>query len=312
MRILVTGWTGFIGSYFCTRLVQDGIQVIGLSSSKGSWRTPLIPRVEAVTCDLRNATDLSEIITRTRPDIVYHLATYGVDHRQKEDEKRILETNILGTYNLLKVCHSLKIPKTLIAGSVYEYGSSPEKLTESLAPNPFDMYGASKVASTGLALAFRNKHALDVSVLRLFNVYGPFETPNRLIPSAIMASMNGMPFSTRNPKEKRDFVFIDDVYQAFRKASTAGVVPDVYNVGSGNETSISDLLLTLREELGGNLIIKSGPSGSIAEPTFSRCVSENKKLETATGFRADYTLARGLRTTIEWFRLHSESYREAA
>lgn len=306
-KVLITGATGFLGSNLAHRLSGSGNKVsIFTHGNSNLWRIKeIISRLDTHVVDLTNPEMVAKVVRKLRPDIVFHLATYGVYSYQSEYQK-IIQTNVTGSINLMTAssnCDSVR--KFVNVGSSFEYGPKLRKIAESERLEPDSIYGLSKGTQTSLAQYFARHRDLPAVTLRIFNAYGMFEEGNRLIPSIMLSALTGKPLHIRNPNEIRDFVFISDVVDSMIKASKIKKSGQVFNVGTSHGLSVEQLIKKSRRVTGRD--IKVGYERGRLE-THGRLVADISEARKHLGWRPKISIEDGLNETFRWFRQNIRLY----
>lgn len=303
-RVIVTGATGFVGSNLTRRLLRDGHEVhLLLRTRHDPWRiADLLPEVSVHMVELADASDLELAVGRIRADWIFHLATYGAYPRQT-DLATILKTNVNGTVNLLQACIKTGFDTFVNTGSSSEYGFKDHSPTEQEWLEPNSDYAVSKAFATMFCLNAARSENLRVSTLRLYSVYGPFEEPTRFIPAIIARGMrNELPLLVQ-PHIARDYVFIDDVVDAYLAVAGArdNDARSVYNVGTGTQTTVGEVVELARRRLG---ITEEPKWGSMDNRIWDTgtWVSDSGRIRSALGWTANYSFERGFVRTIEWMK----------
>jgi UDP-glucose 4-epimerase len=251
-RALVTGATGFIGANLARRLVQDGHEVhLLVRPSETRWR------IEGITDEVRlhevaleQQELVEQIVTDIDPHWVFHLAAYGAYSSQREVQT-IVTTNFNGTVNLLEACLKTGFESFVNAGSSSEYGYKDHAPPESELTEPNSHYAVSKAAATLYCRFTALQNERCISTLRLYSVFGPWEDPTRLLPTLMIYGLRGELPPLVSPMIARDYVYVDDAVEAFLLTAKAhGVDPGmVFNVGTGVQTTIRELVELVREQL---------------------------------------------------------------
>ena len=277
----MTGAGGFVGANLVRRLLADGHDVVALVRPGGdAWRLHGLD-VERVEADVREAVPAGF-------ELVFHLAAHGA-YSWQEDEAAIRDTNIRGTANALTAGR-----RVVVAGSSSEYGLKQHAPSEDEPLEPNSPYAAAKAEASALALA------RGAVVLRLYSAYGPWEEPNRLIPTLLARGLAGELPPLVSPLVARDFVHVDDVSEAFVRAAEA---PSgrVYNVGSGRQTTVQEVVEATCRVLG----LDAEPAwGSMANRTWDTetWVANPQRIGEDLGWEARIGLEQGLARTLEWLR----------
>jgi nucleoside-diphosphate-sugar epimerase len=286
-RILVTGAAGFVGANLVRRLLQDGAAVTAVVRPGGDpWR------LEGLGVELLE-TDVREPLPGGFA-LVYHLAAHG-SYSWQRDEETIRETNLRGTENALAAGD-----RVVVAGSSSEYGLKPHAPAEDEPLQPNSAYAAAKAEGTARAL----EHG--AVVLRLYSAYGPWEHPDRLVPTLLARGLEGELPPLVSPAVARDFVHVDDVCAAFVLAAGAKG-GRVYNVGSGRQTTVAEIVELARRLLG----LEAEPRwGSMPDRAWDTetWVANPDRINRELGWEPRIGLEEGLARTFEW--LTSEAPRE--
>ena len=308
-RALVTGATGFVAANLARRLVADGDEVV-LLARPGSdpWRLDAIRReVVVYEVDVTDADSVESVVATTKPAHVFHLAAHGA-YSWQTDAARILATNVLGTLNLLESSLRHGCEAFVNTGSSSEYGFQDHAPAEHELPVPNSHYAVAKAAATLLARHFGRSSDARISTLRLYSVYGPFEEPGRLLPTLVLAALGGRLPPLADPATARDFVYVDDAVDAFLTAVERAGAGEVYNVGSGVQTSLAELV-----EIAGEVFAFAPEPewGTMAPRNWdtSTWVANVDKIRSDLGWKGPRSLADGLRSLGEWFAGSPELHR---
>jgi dolichol-phosphate mannosyltransferase len=303
-RVLVTGGTGFVGANLARRLLGDGHDVhLLVRQSYAPWRIAEIrDSLTLHVVNLADASAVAESVRAIRPDWIFHLAAYGAYPRQT-DLPTMVQTNVVGTINLVNAGVAAGCAAFVHAGSSSEYGFKDHPPPEQDALEPNSHYAWSKASATLYCRLTAQRENAPITTLRLYSAFGPYEEPSRLMPTLIARGFRGELPPLVDPHVARDFVYIDDVCEAFVLAATVPStdVGAIYNVGSGIQTSISQLVDLARRELQ----IDHEPTwGSMANRSWdtSVWVSDNRAIQAALGWRPRYSLQAGFREFVVWMK----------
>lgn len=302
-RILITGATGFVGACLTRRLVSlpGKIHVI-VRQSSNLWRIKdLTDKINLHYADLTDIISLSKIVQKIKPEIIFHLATYGGYHFQ-QDANKIFEINLTGTKNLLTALSTVGFKAMINTGSSSEYGIKKQPMSEDDLLEPVTEYGVSKAAVTLYCQAVARRNNLPVCTLRLFSPYGFFEEAQRLIPSVILACLSGRDPELSSKKSVRDFVFIEDVIDAYLKmASACDLTGQIFNIGSGKEYSVEEVVKKIIVLTGKKVSPRwGGVKNPRLEPT--TWVADISKTRKFLKWKPVHTLDEGLEKTVTWFK----------
>jgi nucleoside-diphosphate-sugar epimerase len=300
---LITGAAGFVGANLARKLADDGLDVhLLLRPGSRPWRLEDVkPRMRLHEADLLDESALARILSAVNPEVVYHLATYG-GYPEQTDADRILRTNFLGMWNLLRACESTRCSLLVNSGSSSEYGFKPHPTRETDFLEPNSYYAVSKAASTLLAQHVARSGRLPAATLRLYSVYGPFEEPTRLIPTLIRNALAGAPLVMVNPETGRDFVFVEDVVRAFRCwDGLLALKGDPVNIGSGIQSTVRTALETVVRLTASNSEVQWNrmPPRIWDQKVW---VADISQARAKLGWSPTTSLEEGLRKTLDWHR----------
>jgi nucleoside-diphosphate-sugar epimerase len=310
-RALVTGAAGFVGANLVRRLLAEGHDVrAAVRPGSDQWRLADVD-VERVKVDIRDRSAVEEMLETTQPEWIFHLAAHGA-YSWQTDRRAILETTLLATIDLLEAAAARGFDALVQAGSSSEYGYKDHAPSEDEAPEPNSEYAAAKAAATLYAGYLAREQGLHVVTLRLYSVYGPWENRSRFIPTLVEHCLRGELPPLVNPDVARDFVFVDDVCDAFVRAATADVAPgSVYNVGSGSQTTVAEVVEIARRLFG----VAAEPQwGSMPDRAWDTnvWVAHPARAERELGWRPRIDLRDGLAETADWLRTAATPTRDRA
>jgi nucleoside-diphosphate-sugar epimerase len=309
MRALVTGATGFVGACLTRRLLAMGHEIhIFARQAANRWRiADIVPHLVLHDVDLRDAHAVEQTITSIRPDKIFHLATYGGFSFQK-DADAIYAANFLGTVNLVHACEKVSFDCFVHTGSSSEYGIKTEPMKETDLLEPLGDYAVSKAASALFCRSEALQKGLPIITLRIFSPYGPWDDPRRLIPYVIASLLNGAVPALSNPASMRDYIFIDDVIDAYLSVMVADITAgEIYNVGSGRQTGIGEVVDIIISTLDNGIMPRWGAE-TPKRPEPAVWVADAGKMKTHFDWEATTSLEDGLRYTVSWIREHLASY----
>ncbi|MEJ2745292.1 MAG: NAD(P)-dependent oxidoreductase [bacterium] len=310
--ILITGATGFIGANLARRCVEMGAVVhVFTRATSNMWRiADLLPKVTDWRVDLLNYKETEKAVSQIQPHIIFHTATYGGYPFQKENAD-IIQTNVMGTVNLVTACSKTKFELFVNTGSSSEYGIKPHSISECEMLEPVSTYGVAKAAASLFCRMKALTENLPIVTLRLFSPYGYYEEFTRLVPSAIISVLRGENPKFSRPDSVRDFVFIEDVVNSYIKTlkNKHEIQGKIFNIGYGLQHSVRDVVSTVVQLTGEKVTPQWGAvPNSRREPTTWQADISRAKNE--LGWRPDHDLATGLTKTIAWFRNNMELIRE--
>jgi len=311
-RILITGATGFVGACLARRLVGMGSQVAAIMrENSDTWRiNDILKDIRVCHGDLLDQEQVRQIVKDTRPEIIFHLATYGAYSFQNRID-RIFDTNILGTLHLITALTGTEFDILVNTGSSSEYGVKDNPMAESDLLEPINVYGASKASATLLCQSLARSMDLAVVTLRLFSAYGPYESGGRLIPYIITSCLGGKDLDVTKGEQRRDFLFVEDIVESYlMAASSRRHAGQIFNIGSGKGYMIKEVIQKIVEQVGNPVSVRWGavPYRKGEMWTWQADIS---RAESVLGWTPGTSLEDGLRKTIEWFRGNMHLYRRA-
>ena len=311
-RIIVTGATGFIGSNIIRYSSKQGAKVSAFFlKGDDKWRINDISKdIAEYPVDLLERAELESAILQIKPQIIFHTAAYG-GHAFQKDTDRIMKTNFLGTVNLLNACNNAGFELFVNTGSSSEYGIKFHPIKEDDLPEPMTAYGVSKLAATLYCQAVARSENKPIVTLRLFSPYGYYDEQTRLISSVTISCLKGRNPKVSSPDYVRDFVFIEDVIDAYIKVmeNKDRVKGEVLNIGSGRQYSVAEAV---------GEIIKF--TKNVSKPQWGKkpkhrvepeiWQADISKAERLLNWKPKYDLSRGLKKTIDWFQENNSLYKE--
>jgi nucleoside-diphosphate-sugar epimerase len=309
-RVIVTGATGFVGANLARRLLADDHEVhLLLRRGYADWRIAGI--AAAVHChevDLGDRESLQRAFTLIRPDWVFHLAVHGA-YSAQTDLHEMIQTNIIGTINLVEAALNAGVAAFVNTGSSSEYGLKDHAPAEDEWLDPNSYYAVTKASATQYCRHMAHRSGLLLPTLRLYSVYGPYEEPTRLIPALLTHGLRGELPPLVDPAVSRDYVYVDDVVEAYLLAATVQNQEHgaVYNVGTAIQTPLREVVGIARRVLD----IAAEPIwGSMPNRGWDTTVwvADNRKIQAALGWWPRVAFETGLRRTIDWFKAETTLY----
>ena len=312
MRALVTGGAGFIGSTLVDRLLAEGhtVDVVddlssGSLANLSEARSNPSYEYSFSRLDIRS-NGLPELIAHRKPEVVFHLAAQADVRVSVARPAFDAEVNILGTLQVLEGARAAGTRKVVFAASGGTLFGETDKLPvrESAPQRPLSPYGVSKKSAIDYLVAYQALHGIEFTALALANVYGPRQDPHgEAGVVAIFAGLllDGKPCTVFGDGEQtRDFVYVDDVVDAFSRAATRGDGLLV-NVGTGVETSVNQLYRTMAGLAG----VDAPPRHAPERPgELRRSALDPGRAAVRLGWKAWTSLEDGAGEVLRWFRDH--------
>lgn len=319
MRILVTGADGFIGAHLIEHLVVRGHEVTACaiynSFGTAGWldHPSFSGRkdIQVVLGDVRDADSLQS--TMVGNDVVIHLAALIAIPYSYQAPRSYVETNVIGTMNVMEAARRAGASRVVHTSTSEVYGTAQYVPIDEKHPlvgqSP---YSASKIGADQVAHSYWSSFGVPVTTVRPFNTYGPRQSQRAFIPSVIVQLLSGAEsISLGSLSPTRDLTFVTDTAEGFRAvAEGTGGLGEVFNMGSGFEISMGEVVEMLCEISGRKVAVTEDPAR--VRPEYSevdRLWSDSSKIETAFGWKPAHAgrdgLYRGLEKTYAWFRDNS-------
>ncbi len=290
-----------------THLVAAGEEVHAvLRPELTSWRNAALQGATVHYGSILDADWLDQTVRAVQPDVVFHCAAHGAYSFQR-DFRTIAATNIVGTTNILHAAAAAGCGRLVNSGTSSEYGDCDHAPSESETPHPNSVYAATKAAATWLCSMGAESLDLEVVTLRLYSAYGPYEDPRRLMPALCAHALRGELPPLADPWIVRDFVYIDDVIDAYVTAARAAHPQAIYNVGTGVETSLAVLVELVRDAFDLDVAPDWGAYPNRAWDV--RCWrADATSIAEDLGWAPRRSLPEGLRTFAGWIAEHGDVY----
>lgn len=318
-RVLVTGAGGFVGSHLVERLVCGGAQVVAFVryTSRGDlgalrYVSPEVRRqLEVVHGDLRDPE--SVVRAATGCQLIMHLGAMISIPYSSVDPREVVETNVLGTLNVLAACRSVGTVERLVHISSSEvYGTARSIPIDEAHPlQAQSPYAASKIGADKLVESFGRTFGVPAVTVRPFNTYGPRQSARAVVPAIISQALTQPVIKLGNVGTTRDLTFVADTVAALVRAADApaAVVGQTFNIGTGVETSVHDVVEHVFAILGHRKPVVTDEV-RVRPPTSEvyRLVADSRRARQLLGWEPSHPLRQGLEHTVEWIREHLDSY----
>lgn len=301
MNFLITGAAGFLGSALANHLAQQGHQVRGLDDLSTGDPQVLSPDVHFTRGDVSDRPKLWTLLQDV--DVVYHLAARVSVPESILYPRDYNAVNVGGTVALMEAMRDVGVRRVVLSSSGAVYGDLAEStLTESTTPNPRSPYAVSKLAAEYYVRTIGNLWNIETVSLRIFNAYGPGQhlPPSHppVVPHYLRQALRGGTLIAHGDgSQTRDYIYVDDVVSAMVAASTAPNINGLtINVGSGEETSIKDLIKQVLDVTNSkaNVVYNSQTSGGVSHMKADLNVAKEK-----LRFTPSIKLEEGLRLTLQ-------------
>jgi UDP-glucuronate 4-epimerase len=309
MRILVTGGAGFIGSHFVDRCLRHG-HSMAVIDDFNDFYDPAIKRANIAAfgadvpvheIDLRDGDAVRRVVREGKFDAIVHLAARAGVRPSIKEPKLYIETNVIGTWNMLEAAKEGNVPRFISASSSSVYGvikSTPFRedmcLNQTISP-----YAATKLAAEQLCSNYSHLYGLRTINLRFFTVYGPRQRPDLAIHSFTRAIAEGRPIQQfGDGSTRRDYTYIDDILQGVEAClSYNGPLCEVFNLGESQTTTLAELIAGIEQALGKKAVIERLPEQPGDVPVTYADIS---KARAHLGYNPQTKIAEGLPRFVAW------------
>lgn len=316
-RCLVTGGAGTIGSTIVDQLVgADAGEVVVLDNFVRGREENLAGvldsgKVRVVAGDIRDRGLVADLMAGI--DLVFHQAAIRIT-QCAEEPRLALEVLVDGTYDIVEAAADAGVRKVVAASSASVYGLA-EQFPTSERHHPYandTLYGAAKTFNEGLLRSFHAMRGLDYVALRYFNVYGPRMDIHGVYTEVLIRWMERIaagqpPLILGDGTQTMDFVFTEDIARANLLAASAEATDEVFNIGSGTETSLTELAQALLRAMDSDLPLEFGPPRGVN--TVTRRLAGVSQAAERLGWKAEVGLDEGLRRLVNWWRAERASSR---
>lgn len=316
-RVLVTGAGGFIGSHLVEKLVSLGARVRCFVRYRGdggigeleNLSKEILEKIEIVRGDLKNVDSVKRAIKNI--EVVFHLGALIAIPYSYEDPRDFIETNVLGTLNILRNCQEENVEKIIITSTSEVYGTAIYSPIDEKHPlQPQSPYSASKIAADNIALSFYRTYNLPVTIIRPFNTFGPRQSTRAVIPTIITQALTKDSIKLGSLSPKRDFNFVEDTVEGFIKiAESDNSEGKVINIGSGKTISIGGIIEIIKKIMGKDFIVETDEERIRPEKSevgFLLC--DNTKAKNILGWEPKNSFEEGLHQTIHYIQQNLGKY----
>lgn len=315
--ILITGAAGFIGSHLAELCIEQGFKVRAFVhyNSRNSWgwleSSEYRADMDIVAGDIRDFDMVYEAMKGV--DTVFHLAALiGIPYSYVSPLAYI-QTNVVGTYNVLQSARQLGPENILITSTSETYGTAQYVPIDEKHPMVGQSpYSATKISADQLAISYFRSFDLPVKIVRPFNTYGPRQSARAIIPTVITQILDGQKaINLGNLYPTRDLTFVKDTAAGFIEiAKSEKLFGEITNIGMNKEIAMIDLVKTISDLMNAKIDIQNDtervrPDGSEVE----RLLCDNSKIIGQTEWRPRYTLREGLLETIKWVTKNRDVYK---
>ena len=329
-RVFITGSAGFIGYHLARRLLDDGFQVHGFDGMTDYYDVALKrkrhamllqhPNFAATGAMLEDMATLDRVTEAFRPKVIIHLAAQAGVRYSLENPRSYVDSNVIGTFNVLEVARKLAVEHLLIASTSSVYGANPVlpfRETDK-ADQPLTIYAATKKAGEAMAHSYAHLWGLPTTMFRFFTVYGTWGRPDLAYFKFVDAILKGEPIDVYNHGEMwRDFTAVDDLVQAVRllidvpPLRVEGAVVDegdslspvapyrIVNIGNSQKVHLMDFIATIEDVVGRKAVCNFLPMQKGDAPA---TWADASLLQRLTGYQPATSLRDGMARFVAWYR----------
>ena len=322
MKILITGGAGFIGSAVVRQAIRDGHSVVNVDAMTYAACAANVadvadsPSYAFEKADIRDRAALDRIFGQYRPDAVMHLAAESHVDRSIDGPGDFIETNIVGTYNMLEAARTYWVGREKFDAFRFHHISTDEvygslgatgMFTEDTPYDPRSPYSASKASSDHLVRAWGETYGLPVLITNCSNNYGPYHFPEKLIPVVILNALSGRDIPVYGDGSNvRDWLYVEDHADALLTVVQKGEVGRTYNIGGENEAKNIDLVRTICALLDEMRPANHPYADQITFVTDrpghdARYAIDPARIREELGWRPSVTVEEGLAKTVAWY-----------
>ncbi len=306
MNAIITGSTGFIGSWLTQDLLSNGYHVVSVVRKPERLIPEILsnPEFSYIQSDLQNLR-IKDFNNSIEYDVFYHLGWEGVSPEDKNVINKQL-VNIPMALNALDVCNGLGCKLFVSSGTVAEYALTSDVMNLSAKQQPNDIYGATKVAV---------QYYLDVRARQLGqpfiwavlpSTFGERRTDNNIITYTIRSLLNKQRPQYGPLNQMWDFLYVSEVVRAIRLIGEKGIPGKVYGIGSGEYKPLREYVETIRDVINPTLELGIGEVQSYSTQAFASCVNIYDLIRD-TGFKPEVSFREGIKNTVEWFKMENKT-----
>jgi nucleoside-diphosphate-sugar epimerase len=256
------------------------------------------------TIDLTDFDDVKSLIEKIKPDIIFNLAAYGVDYRQ-QNVYHAVNININASVNLFESFLENKGFRFIHTGTSLEYGHKNKPISEYDLPNPAGIYGITKSASVQL-LSFMSKQAQhgNLVILRPFGIFGELEGSHKFFPQVIDKLSRGLPVQMTSGEQVRDYIYIDDLIDAYLMAAVVPLknVVEIVNIGSGKGITLKEIALNIAKQIGADENLLQFGVLPYRPDEIMYSVANIEKAKNLLGWEPKTSLEKGIENMIRWYK----------
>lgn len=329
--VLVTGSAGFIGFHLSRLLLKLGYRVVGYDGMTDYYdvrikeqRHQMLLQSENFSCTIAQLEDfetLKEVCSKSKPDVIVHLAAQAGVRYSLENPRAYIDTNIIGSFNVMECARELKVDHLLMASTSSVYGANEEMpfVETEKTDTPLTIYAATKKATESMGHSYAHLWNLPTTMFRFFTVYGPWGRPDMALFKFTKGILEDQPIDIYNRGEMyRDFTYVDDLVKGIcllidavpQRPETTKDVPDgdslspvapfrIVNVGNSDKVRLLDFIEAIEDVLGKKAIrnYMDMQMGDVPATWANASL-----LKTLTGFQPETNIREGVEKFVVWYR----------
>ncbi len=334
--MLITGSAGFIGYHLARLLLDEGFEVIGFDGMTDYYDVALkrrrhamllqSPRFSAVEARLEDNAALTDLFARERPDVVVHLAAQAGVRYSLENPRSYLESNLVGTFNVLECAREYAVGHLLMASTSSVYGANTQMpyAEKDQTDHPLTFYAATKKSNEIMAHSYAHLWNLPITMFRFFTVYGPWGRPDMALFKFVKGILEGTPIDIYNHGDMyRDFTYVTDLVRGIRllidavpqRVDDPATIPAwdtlspvapyrVVNIGNSDKVKLTDFIDAIERECGRTAIRRYMDMQKGDVPATWADATQLREL---TGYAPSTRFDEGVRAFVAWYRAYFDT-----
>ncbi|WP_041580425.1 NAD-dependent epimerase/dehydratase family protein [Bacillus sp. 1NLA3E] len=308
-KVLITGANGFIGSHVTRKMVEEQAQVsVFVRESSDLWRIEELKKdIDIHRIDLRDSVSVDNCIKQIKPDYIFHVGAYGVDSRQK-DYFTAVNTNVIGTMNMLNPLKDLGCKKFINVGTCMEYGDKKEIIGENSHLEPDSIYGSTKASAAIIAHQIASENNIDIVTLRPFGVFGEKEGSHKFFPYIILSILEDKEVNLTPCEQYRDYCYIENIVDGFVLAAQNETIKnEIFNIGSGSIYKLKYYVDMIYKEMGLNKKPNYGALSYRENEVWSQ-QPDTTKIKNLLNWEPKISHLNGIERTIDWYTRNKDQF----
>lgn len=308
-KVLITGANGFLGSHIVERMVKQNADLsIIVRESSDLWRIEgFIKDLNIFSGDLRDSSRLNEFIRKTKPEIIFHMAAYGVDSKQK-DIFDAVNINLIGTINMLSAIGKIGCKRFINIGTSMQYGNKEGMIDENMSYSPNNIYGSTKAAATIIAHQLAGDMNIKIATIIPFGVFGEKEGSHKFFPHVILSILKNKEVLLTSCEQYRDYCYVENIIDGFLMAAESQHVKnDIYNIGNGITKPLKHYVDLIKKEIGGDAKIIYGILEHRKNDLWNPLPNVDKIINNI-GWQPEIPIEEGIKKTVDWYKENHHYY----